>query len=86
MKSTKKQAQAVYKSFRGTLHCFNGGTEEENRRMAPHCLELMREDAAKAAELVKNPNKHLRNDRWLWESIREAIPNQVKSFAQRYGL
>ena len=86
MKSTKKQASAIYDSFFNTLRNLNGGTAEENKRMAPRCLERLTEHAAVAAAIAANPNKHLSNDDWLFEAISITIPARVKSFASRYSL
>lgn len=84
MKTTKSAARECYDSFRGTLRCFNGGTHEENVKMAPHCLRHLRVDAELASKLSANPSKVLAADAWLMEALTVTIPDGVAFFEAKY--
>ncbi len=86
MKTTKKQALAIYDEFHGALRCHNGGTREENLRMAPHCYSRLVEIAKEATMLAANPSKRLLQDHWLMEKLAETIPDRTESFKNRYNL
>lgn len=84
MKTTKKQAMQAYDDYFGVMRCLNGGTREENERMASHCYERLCAVAEGAAVLAANPSKRLSEDAWLTEALNEVIPNRLKSFRARY--
>jgi hypothetical protein len=84
MKTTKAQARACYDDYFGTLRCLNGGTREENIRMAPRCREELEKIVAKAAALAANPSKLLAADEWLMRALREDIPNNFAAFNRNY--
>ena len=85
-KATKSQAKKAYDSFYGVLYCLNGGTSEENEKMAAACYERLKQELEKIKLLTTNPGKLLRGDSWLWESLTITIPNRVDSFAKKYNL
>lgn len=84
MKTTKAQALSCYDRFFATLRCFNGGTHEENVRMAPRCRELLEGDVRLAAQLAANPSKVLAADAWHMNALRETIPQRFAQFNARY--
>ena len=84
MKATKAQALASYDSFFNTLRHLNGGTSEENKRQAVHCLAELEKHAAEAAAIFANPNKALAADAWRMEALGVTIPARVESFRARY--
>ena len=84
MKYSKTSARNAIDSFFSTLRTFNGGTNDENIRMAPHCLEQLNADCVRAKEVAANPSKLLAADAHLMGYLNE-IPQRVANFRAKYS-
>jgi hypothetical protein len=84
MKYSKASARNAIDSFFSTLRNFNGGTQEENARMATHCLVRLNADSVRAQEIAAAPSKLLAADAHLMCYLNE-IPQRVANFRIQYS-
>ena len=82
-KTTIAQARKSYETFHGVLWNFNGGTREENVRMADRCLTDLEAAAAVCAQLAAAPSKYLVGHP-LFEQISQDIPARLARYRRDY--
>ena len=84
-KTTKKQARETYDAFQAVLRNRNGGTKDENERMAKGCYSRLIEIASVASEQIDNASELLMDDSVLF-GLLGSLPARAWRFGARYNL